>query len=299
MASTATQPAISQARETITNPIVAWLLLSLDAPTVAAVWAYFVARSTQIHLPVGCCIAMFLAVWILYAADRLLDARCLGRALAQTTLASPRAAATLELRHIFHHRHRRWFVPLIALAAAALVGLLPSLPFAALQLYLLEGALLLGWLAVVHGTRLAARVPKEFVVGAFFAAAVFIPAVSRRPELRISLLPAALLFAALCTLNCLFIHRWESDEHVATSVNPVIAFASKHVAALAALELGSAVLLARTTPVPLRAIPVASLTASALLLALHAVRIRLSRTTLRAAADLALLTPLLLLPFLP
>ena len=296
MASTATQPAISQARETIANPIIAWHLLSLDAPTVAAVWACFVARSTQIRLPISCCIAMFLAVWILYAADRLLDARCLGQV---PTLASQRAAAALELRHIFHHRYRRWFLPTIVLAAAVLLALLPSLPFSALRLYILEGALLLGWLAIVHGTRLAARVPKEFVVGAFFAAAVFIPSVARHPELRIALLPDALLFAALCTLNCLFIHAWESDEPATAPINPVIAFAAKHLTALSSIAIATAILLARTSPVPLRATPIASFTATALLLALHCTRARLSRTALRAAADIALLTPLLLLPFLP
>src|SRR5215469_2732137 len=45
------------------NPLARWHLLSLDAPTVAAVWVWFVAASNQIHLPLVSALAMALAVW--------------------------------------------------------------------------------------------------------------------------------------------------------------------------------------------------------------------------------------------
>ena len=54
-----------------------WHLLSLDAPTVAAVWVVFVGRSVGVRLPWVEPAAMFVAVWMIYAADRLLDARVL------------------------------------------------------------------------------------------------------------------------------------------------------------------------------------------------------------------------------
>ena len=59
------------------GPLVLWHLLSLDAPTVAALWTWFIARANHIRLPLASPVAMALAVWMLYAADRLLDARLL------------------------------------------------------------------------------------------------------------------------------------------------------------------------------------------------------------------------------
>jgi len=48
-----------------TNPIALWHLLSLDAPSVAAVWVWFIARSQHIALPGASPAAMALAVAIL------------------------------------------------------------------------------------------------------------------------------------------------------------------------------------------------------------------------------------------
>ena len=45
-----------------------WHLLSLDAPTVATLWTIFVARACRVELPASFAGAMFLAVWIIYAA---------------------------------------------------------------------------------------------------------------------------------------------------------------------------------------------------------------------------------------
>jgi hypothetical protein len=56
------------------------------------------------------------------------------------------------------------------------------------------------------------------------------------------------------------------------------------------------VLLDRRVPWPVSG---ASALSAAILLVLHNRRYALSRTTLRAAADLALITPLLFLPFVP
>ena len=51
--------------------------------------------------------------------------------------------------------------------------------------------------------------PKELVVGAIFAVGATIPAWTHAAESRKALLPAALLFAGLCGLNCLAIECWE------------------------------------------------------------------------------------------
>ena len=122
-----------------------WHLCSLDAPTVSAVWVLFIGRCAGV--PIGRCtpVAMFLAVWMLYAGDRLLDARFLRSA-------SPAAAreAELERRHRFHHRHLAWFGRLLVASGAGLAGLAWRLPRATLEDETGLGVVLLLWLAVIH-----------------------------------------------------------------------------------------------------------------------------------------------------
>lgn len=213
---------------------------------------------------------MFLAVWILYAADRLLDAR-------ELHLPPHHRRSDLEARHLFHFRHRRAFIAVIPLAVAGLAALLPALLRQTLDAYLIEGALLAGWFFLVHGTR--SRLPKEVVVGLYFAAAVFTPVLVRGPQHLLVLLACAALFATVCTLNCHFIHAW---EHNTGDVRPLLAFTAMVVAASCALAFDSVV-----------AIPIGA--SAALLALLHKRRYQFSRTHLRCAADLALLTPALLL----
>ena len=154
---------------------------------------------------------MALAVWMLYAADRLMDARLMDPHLVDST-----RHEDFEARHYFHHRHRTAFLTGILLASIALALLLPHLEPEAIRLYLVLGALISGYFILIHATRSAHRLPKEIAVGLFFAAAAFIPTVARRPDLRLPLLPSALLFATLCSLNCLFIYAW---EHTHTDTN--------------------------------------------------------------------------------
>ena len=285
------------------GPIALWHLLSLDAPTVAALWVYFIARACHVRLPLATPAAMALAVWILYASDRILDAR-------QFDVRRNGYTLELEARHRFHHRHRRAFLIGIALAAAALAALLHSLDPAVIRLYLIEGALLVAWFLILHSTPAAHRLtahpiprprPKEIAVGLFFSAAIFIPTIARAPALRPTLLPCALLFAALCSLNCLFIYAWEHE-----GPNPAVApphattrLALRHLPAIAGVLATAGAILALFDRAVSKPIPAACALAALLLLLLDRHRRSLSRTDLRAAADLALLTPLLLLLFLP
>jgi len=286
------------------SPLALWHLLSLDAPTVAALWTWFIARANGVRLPFAASAAMALAVWILYAADRLLDARLLDTRSFDPNRSDARDDSGLEARHLFHHRHRRAFSIGIALAAAALAALLPRLDPAAIRLYLVEGALLVAWFVILHATRNAHRLPKEIAVGLFFSAAVFIPTIARAPALRPSLVPAAVLLAALCSLNCLFIYKWEHTGAAHAAIEPrtqpahaTTRLALAHLPALAVIVAiaGSALALFQPAARPASA---ACALSAILLLALDRNRLRLSRTHLRAAADLALLTPLLFLPLL-
>jgi len=258
---------------------------------VAALWTWFIARSYYVHLPTTAPLAMFLAVWIVYAADRLLDVTRADRT------GNPRE---LEARHRFHAQHRRAFTAGISIALIALAALLPLLDPAALRLYLIEGALLAGWLLLLHTTSSAHRLPKEIAVGAFFSAAVFIPTVARNPALRGQLAPVAILFGAVCALNCLFIYAWEhqASTNLGTAPHITTGYALRHLAAFAFTALFFASALALFTRNTMGFIAVACALSLALLLTLDRSRPNLSRIHLRAAADLALLTPLLLLPLL-
>ena len=224
---------------------------------------------------------MAVAVWLLYAADRLLDARTLNR-------------QQLEARHRFHHHHRRAFIIGIALATIALAVLLPTLAVEAIRLYLVEGSFLTGYFILIHATRSAHRLPKELAVGLFFAAATFIPTISRAPILRLPLLLPALLFAALCSLNCLFIYAWEHPS-ITPETHPTTRIALHFLQPIALLLLITAGALGffdHHVPWQLYA---ALTISTGLLLILHRYRQAIPATTLRASADLVLLTPLLFL----
>lgn len=276
------------------SPIALWHLLSLDAPTVAVLWTCFVARACHIRLPIAAPSAMFLAVWILYAADRLLDTRRLDAPYGRRS-----TPGELEERHLFHHRHRRSFRIGIALAAAVLAAILPRLNTEAIHFYLVEGALLIGWFLLLHSSNNTRQLPKELAVGVFFASAVFIPTLARQHLDLLAFLPSIVLLASLCTLNCLFIHAWEANPPASAQV-----VSNRSSRIWLHLPLLATLLILASTACPFfghaKLWPVATACglSSVILLTLHFSRFHLSRVHLRAAADLALLTPLLLLPFL-
>ena len=282
-----------------TGPLAFWHLLSLDAPTIAVLWTWFIAFANHVRLPLTSTLAMALAVWMLYAADRLMDARLLN--------IDPTHYDGLEARHYFHHRHRSAFLTGILFASIALALLLPHLEAEALHLYVVLGGLVSGYFILIHATgsaaaqrKVAHSLPKEIAVGLFFAAATFIPTVARRPDLRLTLLPSAILFATLCSLNCLFIYAWEHDgSRNGTPSHAITRIALRNLPSLTVLlTLSSAAitLFDHRAPWP---IPYATALSAAVLLLLHNHRLAITPITLRASADLALATPLLLLLFLP
>ncbi|MDE1162089.1 MAG: hypothetical protein PW792_09120 [Acidobacteriaceae bacterium] len=261
------------------SPIVLWHLLSLDAPTVAAVWTLLVAHAAHIHLPWQTPVALFVAVWALYVVDRLLD------------------TTDLEERHRFHQRHRGRFLALVAWAAPVIALLLHRIDAAALRLYILLASLLAAWFIVIHARHGAHRLPKELAVGLFFPAAIFIPTVARFPDLRLTLLPPALLLAVVCTLNCLFLYAWE-HPHNRLRAHWTTRWATAHLDMLSMVALGVSVVLGVFYREDLRIIPVACGLAVGFLLLLDRTRHTLRPLVVRALADAALLSPLLFLPFL-
>ena len=277
-----------------------WHLLSLDAPSVAALWTLFFARSMHRTLPASAPLSMFLAVWMLYVAARLLDSRILivpRSSLPLTSRLVDVGRAGLEARHYFHHRHRRPLLAMLVMGAIGLAALLPRLSLIAIRLDLLLASALFAYFLLIHATGSAHRLPKEISVGLFFSAAVAIPTVAGLPGGRLHLLPMAVLFALLCSLNCLFIYRWEHGDSAAMVraeplAHPLTRMALHRLKPLCLALVAASVLL---SAVQHQAEPLALALSAVLLLTLDRFRAVFAPLILRAAADGVLLTPLLLI----
>ena len=268
-------------------PLRWWHLASLDAPTVAVSWSEAFAWAAGVRLPLWVPVLIALAVWSVYVADRLLDAK-----------AELRAARLdrLRERHLFHWRHRRLFAPMaFAGAFAAACIFFAAAPAAVREHDSLLAAASLVYFAGVHTGRKTPLLPKEFLVGMLFTAGCLLPTWSRTAfptpaAIWLALVPAV-FFALLAWLNCFTIDRWERG----------LAAATARSVALPAVLLGAAgIVLAVALSVQQQrcAALVGCGAAAALLLALlDRLRARLGPVVLRAAADLVLLTPIALVPF--
>lgn len=283
-------------------PLAFWHLASLDAPTVAVVWALAFAWAGHVHLPAWTAILLALVAWAVYVADRLLDVRSALRT------AQPHP---LRLRHHFHWRHRRIFIPLAAASCFAAAWIIVAwMPVAARERNSILAAAGLAYFSSVHAGRVFPRylsrlfaplLTKETLVAVIFTAACALPVLGRVAvgSLFASASPfwplviAVVYFTLLAWLNCHAIERWESGE-ISFHGNPV----RRSVTFIKAIDLGlSGLLLAGGLSFNHRiALLVACGAIASLLLALlDRLRGRLTPLALRAAADLVLLTPL---PFL-
>jgi hypothetical protein len=286
---TPTQIALAKMPARLEAPAIVrfWHLASFDAPTVAVVWSLGFAWIAEVRLPFWIPLVLALICWAMYVGDRLLDARS---ALRAGDLAS------LRERHFFHWRHRRILLTgaIAALCGAALLILACMRPSVRDRNSVL-GFAALAYFSGVHlprrWTRFAPLLSKEFLVGILFTAGCILPAVSHLGPAPGQLWPSPpliapwLLFTALAWLNCSAIDSWESD-------------ADSAIAARAALLgiAGMAAALVLFSSQPRSAELVLTGSASAWLLALlDRLRNRLTPLGLRSAADLVLLTPLLLL----
>jgi hypothetical protein len=260
-----------------------WLypqVLSLDAPLVAVCWQWLFARS--FHVAVSPLVLFVTAgcVWMIYAADHLLDVR---------------GGAVCSARHSFVRSHGRSI--LLALMAIAFVT-----GVAAMQLptgVLLGGVAVAGvvgiYLLVVHLGRDATRRywPKEIVIGAVFAAGSSIASWSSGFTTHRAW-PEIALFGALCTLNCAAVDCWEwkSSSERLRCPHRLTRWMGRYfyVAAIAIAAAGGTVY--GYAP---NALAIAIAVSGFLLMAVGVVRKFVSPETGRLFADAALLTPLLFL----
>jgi len=280
-------------------PLALWHLCSLDAPTVAVTWSLAFAWAAGVRLPLWIPSLQALVTWIVYVADRLLDARAAERRS---------ESSRLRLRHRFHWRHRRIFFPLAlaaTCAAACLVFFFVPIAAPESHSYFARNSVLalaaLAYFTRVHSgpdleqSRSQFVFPlltKELLVGVLFTAGCALPAFYRIAiEPTASVLPlliCALFFAMLAWLNCHAIERWESQFRSNTRQ----IFTQATTLAISGAVL--AILLTASHPRP--AALLATGAASALLLAaLDRHQPRLSPIALRAGADLVLLVPIVIL----
>ncbi len=261
-----------------------WNLLSLDAPTVAVMWAVLFASARGVGLRFSDGILLALCVWVIYVTDRLLDGW------------TGRRERAMRARHFFCMRHR------LELACMALLAIAVILWMAAQQSEGLEvvsgmklGAIVSVYLAAVHArSGWAERIfPKELAVGVLFAAGTTLPVWALRGIQSADMLGSLVLFSALCTLNCVAIECWERDWKDETSPSRTHALVYwcdgrvKHLAAaLAAIALTFTLILRADGLHRPEVLTVVF--ASLLLLAVDMNRERLSTSSLRVLADAAL-----------
>lgn len=268
-----------------------WLmpnLLSLDAPLVAAAWLYMFAQTWLKYHPVHMYVVLGLAVWVVYVADRLLDAWVSG------------GTERCRERHRFHRRHWRLFVVLALVASGVAVWLvLAESPMAIFGYLVAQLALVSGFFVLaLFATPGSVEIPyaKNILGGLSFAFGTAMAAHVYLYDKRVIDLVFGsrelVAFAVLCILNISAIDLWEhssrsadveekaQDELSLTLPLTLLGGASLFFA-LQAGEQGS------------RPFFYAILTGAGLLHVLNRVRGRFSMEALRVLADVALLLPLL------
>lgn len=243
-----------------------WLwpnLLSLDAPLVALLWQALFIRCFHAPVPAVPSILLVSAVWLIYAADRALDAwRGVG--------AHP--------RHRFYRRHWRAILPVWTLVLAATAWLAwTGLPRQTFQRGAWLGGVVVIYFAAAHASR--RKWPKEAAVAVIFALGASLAAWTR-VETRADVF-TVILFSCLCWINCVGIEQWEEGK-------------TNFPLGILAGCVGLAAILILHHDRPILACAEAS--SAAVFVLLDRRRLRLSADALRVLADVALLSPIFFLP---
>ncbi|MEO8269100.1 MAG: hypothetical protein ABI557_05235 [Aureliella sp.] len=217
-------------------------LLSLDAVFVAVVWQQLLMRSFCSRSSTWPeMVSLTLSVWLIYVADRLLDA-------AKLDLAQPHT-----LRHRFYHRHRPLFLGLwCAVLVINTFVVVRYLPVEILRNGLVLGAAVLAYGASVHfsannSTNRATEplgkprfewlcLPKEIRVGTLFALGVSLTvwtqlsvslpssagSGSRTVSSLCTLAAATCAIAVLFSCNCVLVARFERAIDQAQSFPSIV-----------------------------------------------------------------------------
>ncbi len=230
---------------------------------MAVLWQILFARCFQVPVDGLAAVLLLLTVWLIYAADRTIDAW-------KGECHSP--------RHEFYSRHWRTLLP-VWFAVLGLTGCLAAQCLSP-ELFL-RGAVLLtavgAYFALVHTGML--RCPKEVAVGVLFALGASLVAWGKVNT------PAdgatILLFSGLCWMNCVAIQMWEGEK---------LDWSPRSAAMVLASMAG--VLLCAHRPI----LGGAELASAFAFIWLDRVHRRFSMDAVRVLADVALLSPVLFLP---
>lgn len=242
-----------------------------------------IAWVAGIHLDLWVPLLLACGTFTAYVGDRLLDAH---RAFGSNR------HGTLRERHYFHWRHRRLLIPMAActaLIAAALIAL--HIPVAVMDRNSAVAAAALLYFSGVHSSArlpswLRRKISKEFLVGLLFTAGCAAPTLSSLHRVAWPLTLCLAIFTALAWLNCCAIESWESPHRLSS----MRMYAG---ALIIIVMLASAALAFKNSRAS--ALAFAAAASALLLFLLDRLQTRLSPLTLRALADLVLLTPAVLI----
>lgn len=271
-----------------------WNILSIDAPTVAVIWAALFARAGGIRLPVAEAAALGLSVWVIYTSDRLLDGW------------TARSRAALQERHLFCERHRFVLAALVMAASAVVLWLMADSSLAAPAIAGVKlGAILVLYMAGIHAGRgrIAQALPKELSVGFLFALGTTLPIWSLSVGFSWHQSLVWGFFGLLCSLNCLSIECWENHrlENPRQAAgwrrppHPFVRWAAPRINGIAAILAAAAFAagFVRHASGSFQPAFCAVGAGALLLLLLSRARRNLSASALRVLADAALLVPAL------
>lgn len=249
---------------------------------MAVSWLWIFSATFRIPIAPGGTAALFLTAWFIYLADRFGDSLSIDE----------RAATSLRQRICLRHRGA-WLTALSFIGLADLWVMWTRLDAAARTGGAVVGMLALGYLFLNRTVpSLWRRLPlKEICIGCLFATGTMVPLAA---GLTSSVWQGWLLFAILCSLNCICIAVWERKlDQAQTRVSLATEFPATRRFLLAVL------LLLVTTSGTLGFLHAASrpvlfcVAGSAFLLAAADwFRKRIPRDPRTAIADLVLLTPL-------
>ena len=180
-----------------------WLwpnLLSLDAPLVALLWQMLFLRCFRAQEQALPAILLVSAVWLIYAADRAIDAW---------------RGAGVQPRHEFYRQHWRGILPVwIGVLAVSCWLAWTRLPRATFELGACLTAIVAAYFAIVHAY--PGKWPKEAAVAVIFALGASLTAWTRVET------PAdvitVVLFSCLCWINCVAIEEWEGGRRAGAAV---------------------------------------------------------------------------------
>jgi hypothetical protein len=272
-----------------------WLwpnFLSLDAPLVAVLWQVLLTRELAVHVKPGEPVVLALCVWLVYVADRVLDAL------------RPLIGDWEPARKSFYRRHLR----IAAIAGLSLLSTIIPLAYFILRRSTFYAGLTLAvplffYFALIHlsPVRWRARWPRELVVACLFTSGTFLAIWSSNDRNSSSLWAPAILFFLLCWANCSAIETWEWQRNVLSedsAPSHSTRWAARYLMVVGVAIACVAVLMGYLALAPIGFAAAALLSGIALAL-LARWRSHLPMSALRVSVDLALCTPVLTLLFLP